>query len=96
LKKGMGRYGRWIGGRPKGRPSEIFKQHCWVAPYPEDDIDAVIDVLGADRVLFGSDFPHPEGMVQPAKFADLMTRHSPDEVRLVMRDNAAELLSLRA
>ena len=93
-KKGMGRYGRWIGGRPKGRPSEIFKEFCWVAPYPEDDVDAIIDVLGADRVLFGSDFPHPEGMVQPAKFADLMTSHSPQEVKQVMRDNAAGLLGL--
>jgi predicted TIM-barrel fold metal-dependent hydrolase len=95
-KKGMGRYGRWIGGRPKGRPSEIFKEHCWVAPYPEDDIDAVVDVLGADRVLFGSDFPHPEGMVQPAKFAELMTRTPSDGVKKVMRDNAAGLLGLPA
>ena len=93
-KKGMGRYGRWIGGRPKGRPSDIFKQHCWVAPYPEDDIDSVIELLGAERVLFGSDFPHPEGMVEPARFADLMVRSGPDEIKRVMHDNAAELLGI--
>ena len=95
-KKGLGRYGPWIGGRPLGRPSETFKEHVWVAPYPEDDVDAVIDILGADRVLFGSDYPHPEGMAEPAHFADLMTRHTPDEVRRVIRDNSAELLGLEA
>jgi predicted TIM-barrel fold metal-dependent hydrolase len=94
-KKGMGRYGRWIGGRPKGRPSETFKQHCWVAPYPEDDIDDLVEVLGVDRVLFGSDFPHPEGMVEPVRFAELMVRRTPAEVKRVMRDNAAELLDLQ-
>ena len=93
-KKGMGRYGRWIGGRPKGRPSDTFKEHCWVAPYPEDDIDAMVELLGADRVLFGSDFPHPEGMVEPATYVDLMHRTPPDQVRKVMHDNAAGLLGL--
>lgn len=93
-KKGLGRYGPWIGGRPPGRPSEIFKQHVWVAPYPEDDVDALIDVLGADQVLFGSDYPHPEGMAEPVQFADLMCRQGPAEIRRVMRDNAAELLGI--
>jgi predicted TIM-barrel fold metal-dependent hydrolase len=93
-KKGLGRYGRWIGGRPQGRPSETFKQHVWVAPYPEDDVDAVVELLGAERVLFGSDHPHPEGMVEPARFAGLMPRSTPEQVRLVMRDNAATLLGL--
>jgi predicted TIM-barrel fold metal-dependent hydrolase len=93
-KKGLGRYGPWIGGRPKGRPSEVFRHHVWVAPYPEDDVDALVDFLGADRVLFGSDFPHPEGMAEPGRFADLITRRTPDEVRLVMRDNAASLLDI--
>jgi predicted TIM-barrel fold metal-dependent hydrolase len=93
-KKGLGRYGPWVGGRPSGRPSETFKNHIWVAPYPEDDVDALVELLGADRVLFGSDYPHPEGMAEPARFADLMQRATPDEVRRVMRDNSAELLSL--
>lgn len=93
-KKGLGRYGPWIGGRPVGRPSDTFRQHCWVAPYPEDDVDAIVDFLGAERVLFGSDYPHPEGMAEPAHFADLMTKTTPDQVRRVMRDNAAELLGI--
>mgnify|MGYP003561993141 FL=1 len=93
-KKGLGRYGPWIGGRPVGRPSDTFREHVWVAPYPEDDIDALVELLGAERVLFGSDYPHPEGMAEPAQFADIMQRSTPEEVRLVMRDNLAGLLDL--
>ena len=37
----MGRYGPWVGERPAGRPSAIFREHCFVSPYPEDDVDTV-------------------------------------------------------
>jgi predicted TIM-barrel fold metal-dependent hydrolase len=93
-KKGMGRYSRWIGGRPAGRPSDIFRRHCYVSPYPEDDVDALVDCIGASQVLFGSDYPHPEGLAEPWRFAELMQRSTAEDVRLVMRDNAAGLLGL--
>jgi predicted TIM-barrel fold metal-dependent hydrolase len=93
-KKGMGRFGPWLGGRPEGRMSDVFKRHVWVAPYPEDDVQRLIGFLGAERVLFGSDFPHPEGLKQPLDFADLMPQVSEAQRRRVMRENAAELLGL--
>jgi len=91
-KKGMGRYGPWVGGRPAGRPSATFREHCFVAPYPEDDVEALIDRIGASQVLFGSDFPHPEGLATPSDFARLIENRSDDEIRMVMRDNARQLL----
>ena len=91
-KKGMGRYGPWIGGRPAGRPSATFREHCFVSPYPEDDVEALIERIGASQVLFGSDYPHPEGMAVPGEFARLIENRSPEEIRLVMRDNAERLL----
>jgi predicted TIM-barrel fold metal-dependent hydrolase len=93
-KKGMGRYGPWVGGRPAGRPSEIFRGHCYVAPFPEDDVEKLIDRIGATQVLFGSDYPHPEGLAWPADFVRLMENRTVDEVRLVMRDNAERLFPL--
>jgi predicted TIM-barrel fold metal-dependent hydrolase len=93
-KKGMGRFGLWVGGRPAGRPSETFRHHCFVAPYPEDDVDALIDRIGASQVLFGSDYPHPEGLAEPVDFVRLIEDRTPDEIRAVMRDNAAGLLGL--
>lgn len=93
-KKGMGRQGPWPGGYFRGRPSEILKQHLYVAPYPEDDVQAVVATLGPDHVLFGSDHPHPEGLAEPNDFADLLGDLAPEARRLVMRDNAAHLLHL--
>lgn len=92
-KKGMGRYGPWVGGRPSGRPSDIFRAHCYVSPFPEDDVEALMDCIGASQVLFGSDYPHPEGLARPADFARLMENRSEAEIRLVMRDNAERLFT---
>ena len=51
------------------RPSEIFRRHFWVSPFPEEDIAGLTDQIGADHVLFGSDWPHAEGTPQPADYA---------------------------
>ncbi|WP_375501598.1 amidohydrolase family protein [uncultured Jatrophihabitans sp.] len=90
--KGMGRNGRWVGGRVDGRPSDIFKRHIYVSPYPEEDVQALVDAIGADRVLMGSDFPHPEGVAEPAELADRTKPLGEFVQRRFLRDNAYELL----
>jgi predicted TIM-barrel fold metal-dependent hydrolase len=91
-KKGMGRQGPWLGGYFRGRPSEILTRHLWLTPYPEDDVPALVDLMGPDHVLFGSDYPHPEGLAEPNDFADLLSGLDDGTVRRVMRDNTLELL----
>ncbi len=91
-KKGMARNGPWPGGRLKRRPSEIFKEHVFVSPFPEDDIAALIDRIGASQVLCGSDFPHAEGLGNPQDFFDLLPGDLPEsDVRAIMRDNSRRL-----
>ena len=90
--KGMGRGGPWLGGYVKGRPSEIFKQHVWVAPYHEEDIGALMDRIGPSQVLFGSDFPHAEGLANPVDFAEAIAGRPAAEIRRVMRENAFEIV----
>lgn len=90
-KKGMARFGPWPAGRPAGRMSEIFKQCCFVSPYPEDDVEALADRIGATQVLFGSDHPHPEGIADPNSFITLIANCSKEEQRQIMRENAAIL-----
>ena len=88
-----GGYGDWLGGRIEDRPSQIFKRHISVAPFDDDDLRGLIDLIGADRVLFGSDYPHPEGVANPWDFLtgrDL----GDDELRQIARANTAKLLSL--
>ena len=88
-----GGYGPWLGGRIDDRPSEIFKRHVSVAPFDDDDIRGLVDAIGAAQVLFGSDYPHPEGVAEPRHFLE---GHVLDEreTRLISRENSAALLGL--
>jgi predicted TIM-barrel fold metal-dependent hydrolase len=93
--RGMGRNGPWIGGPLKERPSEIFKRHVRVAPYPEDDIPKLVEELDGDDgiIVFGSDFPHAEGVVSPADFERLLEPLPEDMQRRIMRENAESIFS---
>ena len=88
-----GAYGDWLGGQIEDRPSAIFRRHVSVAPFDDDDIRDLIDRVGAERVLLGSDYPHPEGIAEPRSFLEghALTEA---EVRLVSRENTARLLRL--
>jgi len=74
-------------------PVATFKRHVWVAPYYENDIREVADLIGAERVLMGSDFPHAEGLAEPARFVEDLHGFSREEVRLVMHDNGRALVT---
>ncbi len=89
---GMGRGGPWPGGRITEKPSAIIRRHLFVSPYHEEDIPELARRLGASQVLFGSDYPHPEGLAEPAQFAELLAPLSEAEQRMILRDNALRLV----
>jgi len=91
--KGMGRNGPWLGGYVKGRPSEIFKRHVFVSPYHEEDIVALTGVIGPSQVLFGSDFPHAEGLAEPRDFADALAGLPEPAIRQILFENSQQLVS---
>ncbi len=77
-------------------PVEAFRENVWVSPYFEDDMDLLKDQIGVDRLLFGSDFPHAEGLPEPTAYVKDITNFTGDEVYKVMRENAYDLLSSSA
>jgi predicted TIM-barrel fold metal-dependent hydrolase len=81
----------WRFGAPPLAPSETFRRNVWVAPFYEDDVPALVRTLGAERVLNGSDYPHPEGLAWPVEFIEELGGLSDAQVRRIMRDNFAEL-----
>jgi predicted TIM-barrel fold metal-dependent hydrolase len=93
---GMGRNGPWIGGRMLERPSEVFKRHVYVSPYHEEDIAELVGLIGAERVVFGSDYPHAEGLAAPEQYLEQIESLPAAVVRRIMRDNTAALLGLDA
>ena len=77
-------------------PVEAFKRNVWISPFHEDDIAGMIDVIGADRILFGSDYPHPEGLAEPKSYLD----HLPDDldedvVAAIMGENLARIMRVQ-
>jgi predicted TIM-barrel fold metal-dependent hydrolase len=72
-------------------PVETFRRHVWINPFWEDDVYEVVDLMGADRVIFGSDWPHIEGMPQPLDYVNELKELDEGDRRLVLRDNALVL-----
>jgi predicted TIM-barrel fold metal-dependent hydrolase len=72
-------------------PVEQFREHVWVTPFISDTVPALLEYMPVERILFGSDWPHAEGLADPKQYFDYLTTLSVDDRRKVMRDNAREL-----
>ncbi len=73
-------------------PVETFKRHVWISPFHEDDVAALRDLIGAERLLMGSDWPHAEGLADPTDYIRELKAFTSAEQKLVMHDNAAGLV----
>jgi predicted TIM-barrel fold metal-dependent hydrolase len=72
-------------------PAEQFAEHCWVAPFVEDSVEELARHLPVERILFGSDWPHAEGMAHPMDFLAKVASFSLDDQSRIMVENAREL-----
>jgi predicted TIM-barrel fold metal-dependent hydrolase len=73
-------------------PLDTVRHHVWLTPYLEEDLTALAELIGVERILFGSDWPHGEGVAQPLDFTKELGAFSGADVRRIMRDNALDLL----
>ena len=55
----------------------------------------VVEWMGEDRVIFGSDWPHIEGMPQPLDYLSDVAHFSETTRRKIMRENTVGLAELR-
>ena len=80
-------------GAPPESPDQIFKKNVWVSPFFEDDVPALVGIIGAERVLAGSDYPHPEGLADPLEFLEELEGLESADVQCIMRDNFESLVA---
>jgi predicted TIM-barrel fold metal-dependent hydrolase len=73
-------------------PREQFERHVYVAPFYEDDVDALRRQMPIERMLFGSDFPHPEGAADPLDYLDEFRSYAPDEIEKIFSTNLKKLI----
>ena len=72
-------------------PVDQFHENCWVAPFVEDTVPELAEHIPVERILFGSDWPHAEGIEHPRDFFKKVEEFSIDDQRKIMVENAREL-----
>ena len=63
-----------------------------MTPYFEEDLGALAELIGVEQILFGSDWPHGEGLAQPLDFVKELGAFDDRRRAQIMRDNALDLL----
>ncbi|MFW0785822.1 amidohydrolase family protein [Gordonia sp. CPCC 206044] len=75
-------------------PLDVFRRNIWVSPFWEGSVADVVETVGWDKVMFGSDYPHPEGLPEPKgywKYAEGMDNRRTWDF---MGDNARRFMGL--
>jgi predicted TIM-barrel fold metal-dependent hydrolase len=88
----MGRKATW--GSLEQRPSDYFRQRVFVAPWPEENVERVVQAVGTDPIVFGSDFPHGNGLPDPAMYLPQLKACTDEQTRAIMRGNLGRFLGL--
>jgi len=74
-------------------PIAAFKRNIYVSPFFEDNLTQLIDAIGADHMLFGSDYPHPEGLADPCTYVHHLPKGLSDqEIRNIMGGTLGRLM----
>ena len=72
-------------------PVDTFRRQVWINPFWEDDVEEIVDLMGDDRVIFGSDWPHVEGLPEPTDWVTELQKLPASSVPKIMGANTSEL-----
>ena len=76
-------------------PFEVFTRNIYLHIFHEPDPQGLLDLgLPADRLMFGSDFPHPEGMGDPLAYSEVVENLTAEEQELIMGGTLAKALKV--
>jgi len=78
-------------------PRQTFLRHAYVSPFYEEQLGRLRELIGADRILMGSDYPHAEGLADPSSYIkDLHNfEFSDEDAKLIMQTNGLSLARRR-
>jgi predicted TIM-barrel fold metal-dependent hydrolase len=86
-----------VAGEPvlTAKPSDYFRRQCWISCESDEPyVPEVLDFIGEDRLLFASDYPHPDHK-WPETAEKMLTMPIPDGAkRKVLWDNPAAFYRL--
>lgn len=73
-------------------PRDTFTKQIFISPFYEDDMHRLAKDIPAERILFGSDFPHPEGLAEPLDYLKEFKGFSDEDVKKIFHSNLKGLL----
>ena len=78
-------------------PLEVFKRNIYLHLFHERDPLGLLDLgLPADRLMFGSDFPHPEGMADPLAYSEVVGGLPQETQALIMGGTLEQAMQVGA
>jgi predicted TIM-barrel fold metal-dependent hydrolase len=78
-------------------PVEVFTRNVWVHAFHEPDPQGLIDLgVPVDHIMFGSDFPHPEGMGDPLSYSEVVQTLPFDQQALIMGGSLEKVMGVGA
>ena len=75
-----------------GDPVAEIRNRIHISPFWEEDLKELSGIVGVERVLFGSDYPHPEGLADPVTYVDVLSKLTQAEQAKIMGGNLASLI----
>ncbi len=79
-----------------GRPSEYFRRNLWFCAEPaERTIGAMMDLVGEERIVWGSDYPHVDSHAEASsRIRASVARLPARRQKLLLGENARALFQL--
>jgi uncharacterized protein len=79
----------------KLKPSEYFQRQAWISTEHERELPMIIDLLGDDKIVFSTDYPHGDSDFPDAvkEFLE-MDGVSKESQKKILWDNCARLYGL--
>ena len=77
-------------------PFEVFKRNVYIHIFHEPDPKGLLELLPADHLMWGSDFPHPEGLGDPLGYAELVEELPLEEQKLIMGGTLGSIMKVDA
>ncbi len=75
-------------------PYEVFKRNIFLHCFHEKNPARLAELMGVDHVLFGSDFPHMEGLNDPLSYVEAVEDMSLEDQAKIMGGNLARLMKV--
>jgi predicted TIM-barrel fold metal-dependent hydrolase len=75
-------------------PVDAVHRCVYINPFWEDDVRELAKSVPLEHIVYGSDFPHPEGLADPLSYVDHLEGFSPSEIASIMGGTMSTLMKV--